>query len=469
MLFLIEIFCLKKHFLKEVLHTMSGEEVKLERGLSARHVEMIALGGTIGTGLFLGAGRSISTAGPAILLVYIITGLFMFWMMRALGEMLLTDPDQTTFVAFIKKYLGKRAGFVIGWTYWIGWITIAMAEVTAISAYMKYWFPNIDGWVWAVIFLGVLFSINIFAVGLFGETEFWFSMIKIIAILAMIATGAIMIMTHAETSAGVASLSNLWSHGFFANGGSGLLSAFQMVFFAFLGIEFVGMTAAESQDPDHVIPKAINSIIMRILIFYIGSLVAIMSIQPWTNYSADESPFVQVFAGIGISAAAGLINFVVLTAAASSLNSAIFTTGRMLFALTSQTEKKGLFGRLNKRSLPMNAIIASTLMIALSAVINYLFPSDAFEVITSVASAAFIGIYASLVLAHIKYRRSDDYKNGDKKFLMPLAPVSNYLTLAFMAMVFLILLFTPSTRITTLLAIAWFVVMGLLSRSKIKD
>ncbi|MCW0953488.1 amino acid permease [Weissella ceti] len=448
---------------------MNSEENKLERGLSARHVEMIALGGTIGTGLFLGAGRSISTAGPAILLVYIITGLFMFWMMRALGEMLLTDPDKTTFVAFIEKYLGKRTGFVIGWTYWLGWITIAMAEVTAISAYMKYWFPDIAGWIWAVVFLAVLFSINIFAVGLFGETEFWFSMIKIIAILAMIATGVIMITTQTETSAGVASLSNLWEHGFFANGGSGLLSAFQMVFFAFLGIEFVGMTAAESMDPDHVIPKAINSIIMRILIFYIGSLIAIMSIQPWTNYNADESPFVQVFAGIGISAAAGIINFVVLTAAASALNSAIFTTGRMLFALTSQQKNNSRFGRLNGRYLPMNAIVASTLLIGLSAVINFLFPSEAFEVITSVASAAFIGIYASLVFAHVKYRKTDDYKNGEKKFLMPLAPFSNYLTLAFMGMVFLVLLFTPATRITTILAILWFGGMALLSRRQVQD
>jgi len=450
---------------------MDGEETKLERGLSARHVEMIALGGTIGTGLFLGAGRSISTAGPAILLVYIITGLFMFWMMRALGEMLLTDPDQTTFVAFIEKYLGKRTGFVIGWTYWIGWITIAMAEVTAISTYMKYWLPNVPGWIWAIIFLVILFSINIFAVGAFGETEFWFSMIKIIAILAMIATGVIMIATHAETSAGVTSLSNLWTHGFFAHNGSGLLSAFQMVFFAFLGIEFVGMTAAESKDPDHVIPKAINSIIMRILIFYVGALVAIMSIQPWTNYNADESPFVQVFAGIGITAAAGLINFVVLTAAASALNSAIFTTGRMLFALASQGEgkKKNPFARLNKRQLPMNAIVASTLLIGLAAVINYLFPSEAFEVITSVASAAFVGIYATLVYAHVKYRRSDDFKNGEKKFMMPLAPFSNYLTLAFMAMVFIVLLFTPATRITTILAIIWFVVLGWLSGRQTDD
>ncbi len=368
---------------------------KLERGLSSRHVEMIALGGTIGTGLFLGAGHSISTAGPAILLIYIITGLFMFWMMRALGELLLTDPDKPTFVGFVEKYLGKKAGFVIGWTYWIGWITIAMAELTAVGTYMKFWFPSVPVWIWEIIFLAALYGINIIAVSAFGETEFWFSMIKIVAILAMIVTGIIMIVMHTKTSAGVTSLSNLWQHGVVAHQGHQILAAFQMVFFAFLGIEFVGMTAAETKDPLKTIPKSINSIIIRILIFYVGALIAIMSIQPWTNYNANESPFVQVFAGIGISAAAGIINFVVLTAAASSLNSSLFTTGRMLFSLSNG---KGYAGKLNRRYIPRNAINISTILIALAAVVNVLFPSNAFDLVTSVASAAFVVIYGGLCL-----------------------------------------------------------------------
>lgn len=438
-----------------------GASQNLERGLSGRHVEMIALGGTIGTGLFLGAGKSISTAGPAILLIYMITGLFMFWMMRALGELLLTDPDEPTFVVFIEKYLGKRAGFVIGWTYWLGWITIAMAELTAIGTYMKFWFPTIPAWIWELSFLGVLFAVNVIAVGAFGETEFWFAMIKIIAILAMIATGIIMILMHTKTSAGVTSLSNLWQHGLVAHHGHDLLSAFQMVFFAFLGIEFVGMTAAEAKNPDKVIPKAINSIIMRILIFYVGALMAIMSIQPWTNYSAHQSPFVQVFSGIGITAAAGIINFVVLTAAASSLNSALFTTGRMLFSLNSAPNRaeQNIFGRLNKRNLPMNAIILSTVLIGSAALINYLLPASAFEVITSVASATFVVIYAVLILAHLKYRRSDDFKQGQKQYLMPGAPYTDYLTLAFLIGIFLILLFTQETQVTAILALVWFAVM----------
>lgn len=442
-----------------------ASQQKLERGLSSRHVEMIALGGTIGTGLFLGAGHSISTAGPAILLVYIITGLFMFWMMRALGELLLTDPDKPTFVGFVEKYLGKKAGFVIGWTYWIGWITIAMAELTAVGTYMKFWFPGIPVWIWEIIFLVALYGINVIAVSAFGETEFWFSMIKIVAIVAMIVAGIIMIATHAKTSAGVTSLSNLWQHGVVAHHGHKLLAAFQMVFFAFLGIEFVGMTAAEAKDPLTTIPKSINSIIIRILIFYVGALVAIMSIQPWTNYSASESPFVQVFSGIGITAAAGIINFVVLTAAASSLNSSLFTTGRMLFSLSNG---KGYVGKLNRRYIPRNAINVSAVLIALAVLVNVFFPSNAFDLVTSVASAAFVVIYGVLVFAHLRYRQSADFKNGEKRFLMPGAPFTDYLTLAFLFGIFMILLFTKSTMPTTLLALAWFVIMIALSR-RVKD
>lgn len=442
-----------------------ASQQKLERGLSSRHVEMIALGGTIGTGLFLGAGHSISTAGPAILLVYIITGLFMFWMMRALGELLLTDPDKPTFVGFVEKYLGKKAGFVIGWTYWIGWITIAMAELTAVGTYMKFWFPGIPVWIWEIIFLVALYGINVIAVSAFGETEFWFSMIKIVAIVAMIVAGIIMIVTHAKTSAGVTSLSNLWQHGVVAHHGHKLLAAFQMVFFAFLGIEFVGMTAAEAKDPLTTIPKSINSIIIRILIFYVGALVAIMSIQPWRNYSASESPFVQVFSGIGITAAAGIINFVVLTAAASSLNSSLFTTGRMLFSLSNG---KGYVGKLNRRYIPRNAINVSAVLIALAVLVNVFFPSNAFDLVTSVASAAFVVIYGVLVFAHLRYRQSADFKNGEKRFLMPGAPFTDYLTLAFLFGIFMILLFTKSTMPTTLLALAWFIIMIALSR-RVKD
>lgn len=440
------------------------EKPQLSRTLSGRHINMIALGGTIGTGLFLGAGDSIQKAGPAILLIYIITGFFVFSMMRALGELLLTDHNQTVFIGFIKKYLGDRAGFIMGWTYWLGWIIIAMAELTAIGKYMQFWLPQTPAWLWELLFLGVLYSMNIIAVKAFGETEFWFALIKIIAIVAMILIGIIMVVFHIRSEAGATQLSTLWQHGLIANHGHNLLAAFQMAFFAFLGVEFVGITAAETKDPLKTIPKSINSIIIRILIFYIGALVAIMTIQPWTNYSANTSPFVQVFSGIGIPAAAGIINFVILTAAASSLNSALFTTGRMIFSLSP---KNSFFSQLNSHYIPMRGINLSTALIATVIGLNYIFPEDAFSMVTATASATFIVIYISLLITHIQYRKSDHFINGQKKFLMPFAPFSNYLTIVFMAGVFLILLLSPATMMTTILSIIWFVVLFIISLYKV--
>lgn len=442
-----------------------SQQQKLSRTLSGRHINMIALGGTIGTGLFLGAGDSIQKAGPTILLVYIITGFFVFSMMRALGELLLTDHSQTVFIGFSKKYLGERTGFVMGWTYWLGWVIIAMAELTAIGKYMQFWFPQTPAWLWELLFLGILYSMNIIAVKAFGETEFWFALIKIVAIVAMILIGVVMVVFHMRSEAGVTKLSTLWQHGLIANHGNNLLAAFQMAFFAFLGVEFVGITAAETKNPLQTIPKSINSIIIRILIFYIGALLAIMTIQPWTNYSANTSPFVQVFSGIGIPAAAGIINFVILTAAASSLNSAMFTTGRMIFSLSP---KNSFFNKLNKHYIPMRGITLSAVLVASVIGLNYIFPEDAFGIVTSTASATFIVIYISLLLTHIKYRKSEQFANGEKLFLMPGAPYSNYLTILFMATIFLILLFSPNTMVTTILAIVWFIVLFTISLYKIK-
>ncbi|CAK1223180.1 L-asparagine transporter or related permease (AnsP) [Fructobacillus fructosus] len=441
---------------------MSEEQQGFARTLSHRHVAMIALGGTIGTGLFLGAGSSISKAGPAILLIYIVTGLFVFAMMRALGELLISDDSKPVFIDFMTQYLGKKAGFVLGWTYWIGWIVIAMTELTAIGTYMHFWFPNMATWPWELAFLIVLYLVNIIAVRAFGEAEFWFSMIKIIAILAMIATGLILALGQIKTPMGKTEFSTLWSHGLVANHGKTLLAAFQMAFFSFLGVEFVGVTAAETKDPLQTIPKAINSIVFRILVFYIGALSAIMIIQPWTNYQAGESPFVQVFSGIGVQSAAALINFVVLTAAASAINSAFFTTGRMLYSLAGP---KSRFGQLDHNHIPRAAINLSTLIVGLSVVVNYFFPTDAFNLISSTASATFLVIYMALMVTHLVYKKKQ--KKGAiekvKGFKLPFAPWSNYLTILFLALIFILMLLSSGTMFTTILAIVWLLMMTIVA------
>lgn len=441
------------------------EKKALSRSLSARHVSMIALGGTIGTGLFLGSGESIHKAGPLILVIYLLTGAFVFLMMRALGELLLSDTHKIIFIDFIKEYLGDRWGFIMGWTYWLGWLVIAMSELTAVGNYMQFWFPHVPAWIWELIFLGALYLINITAVKAFGETEFWFALIKIVAILAIIAAAVIMVLFHTKTNHGYVEFSNLWRFGATSGNLKEIISAFQMAFFSFLGVEFVGVSAAETKDPQTNIPHAINSVIMRILIFYIGALAAIMIIQPWPNYSAGHSPFVQVFGGIGIKAAAGIINFVVLTAAASSLNSSLFTTGRMLYSLCKPTS---YFARLNKSQTPMRAISFSTLLVAAVVIVNYIFPQGAFKLITSIASAGFLVIYMFLMGTHAKYRHSQNFQTSKRRFLMPGAPITDYLTIIFMLIIFGILLFTPETTWTTIATIGWFIIIYLLSFKAVK-
>lgn len=291
----------------------------LQRGLKNRHIQLIAIGGAIGTGLFLGSGKSIHFAGPSILFAYMITGIICFLIMRSLGELLLSNLNYHSFVDFVQDYLGDMAAFITGWTYWFCWISIAMADLTAVGLYTQYWLPGVPQWVPGLIALIILLIMNLATVKLFGELEFWFALIKVIAILALIVIGLVMIFKGFSTSSGVSSFTNLWSHGgLFPNGMHGFILSFQMVVFAFVGIELVGLTAGETENPEKVIPKAINNIPVRVLLFYIGALLVIMSIYPWDIINPSESPFVQVFVAVGIVGAASIINFVVLTSAASA-------------------------------------------------------------------------------------------------------------------------------------------------------
>lgn len=432
---------------------------QLSRGLKSRHVQLIAIGGTIGTGLFLGAGQSIHLAGPAILIAYLVTGLVCFLLMRALGELLLSDLHTHSYIDFIKQYLGDRTGFVAGWTYWVCWITIAMAEITAAGEYMQFWWPKLPQWLPGLIILILLLGLNSINVSAFGETEFWFAIIKIAAILALIAVGIGMVLFSVKTPVGHASLTNLVSYGgFMPHGIKGLVLSFQMVLFSFIGIEMVGMTASETADPKTVIPKAINDIPVRIILFYVGSLFFLMCMYPWKYFSAAHSPFVQVFTNLGIRSAAAIINFVVLTAAASSCNSALFSTGRMLFSLTYDGKSKFAkrMGTLSTRQVPRNALWFSTLVIGLSVILNLLMPGKVFSLIASVSTTCFIFIWGAIVVAHIKYRRQAG-SQAKVKFRMPLFPLSDYFILVFLAFIAVVLCLKFETLIALLVSAVWVV------------
>ena len=442
----------KQHHNDDDNQTKNG----MVRGLQNRHVQLIAIAGTIGTGLFLGAGRSISLTGPSIILVYMLTGVFMYLMMRAIGEMLYMDPDQHTFINFITKYLGKGWGFFSGWSYWVSLVFLGMAEITAVANYVQFWFPSWPAWQIQIVFLFILSSVNLIAVKIFGEVEFWFGMIKIITILALIATGILINITQGFQM--------------FPKGWVSFAMAFQMVFFAYQAIEFVGITTSETANPRKVLPKAIKEIPVRIAIFYVGALIAIMAIFPWQKLPVNESPFVMVFQMAGIKWAAALINFVVLTAAASSLNSTLYSTGRHLFQIAKETPNSKVMKSLKldtlaRNGIPSHAIIVSAIVVCISAFINVL-PgvSDAFALITASSSGVYIAIYILTMLAHLKYRKSQEFMADG--FLMPAYKILNPLTIAFFVFVFVCLFLQKSTVVGAIGSVIWIVVFGIYSNLK---
>ncbi|QHI71676.1 amino acid permease [Aminipila terrae] len=438
-----------------------SENQQLSRGLKNRHVQLLAIGGAIGTGLFLGSGRSIHLAGPSILLAYLITGIICYFIMRALGEVLLSNLHHHSFVDFVQDYFGNGAAFITGWTYWFCWISLAMADLTAVGLYVQFWFPHIAQWVPSLVALVVLLVMNLTAVKYFGEMEFWFALIKVIAILSLIIIGSFMIFKGFSTDAGASSFSNLWKHGgWFPNGVSGFILSFQMVVFAFTGIELVGLTAGETENPERVIPKAINNIPVRIIIFYIGALLVIMSIYPWNSINPEESPFVQVFASVGIASAAGIVNFVVLTSAASACNSGIFSTGRMAFSLAKENNAPASMRKLNRNNIPSTATLFSAAAILLSVILNYIMPEGVFVLITSISTFCFIFIWAMMVLCHLRYRKTNPRLAAKSKFKMPLYPVSNYIILAFIAFVLVVLALNKETRVALFVTPVWFLLLG---------
>ncbi|MBU7460263.1 MULTISPECIES: amino acid permease [Lactiplantibacillus] len=434
------------------------------RALSNRHIQMIAIGGTIGTGLFLGSGSTISKTGPSVMWVYLVLGFFFFLMMRAIGEMFYADPSQHTFVAFISRYLGPSVGHFTGWTYWIGLIFVCMAELTATATYVKFWLPNVPAWLIEISFLLILAAVNLTAARLFGEAEFWFAMIKIVAIVALIVTGIFMMVGHHPTPLGQASIGNLFhNYQLFPHGMANFISAFPMVFFAFQGIEFVSITIGEAKNPHRVIKKAVNETLLRILLFYIGALIVIMGIIPWTSLSPDSSPFVQVFKSAGYPAAAAIINFVVLTSAASSLNSCLFSAGRHFYQLATEmpatSRMRQWFGTISKSGVPAAAIVLSAVLVLVTPVMSLSAATTAvFTIVTGISSDMYLIVYTLAMVAHRKYRLSNDYLEDG--FKMPAYRITSPLTIAFFVLIFASLFFIQADIIGAVGAIVWTLLFG---------
>ncbi|AXE30105.1 aromatic amino acid transporter AroP [Chromobacterium phragmitis] len=442
---------------------MSEAHTGLQRELKNRHIQLIALGGAVGTGLFLGSASVLKSAGPSMILGYAIAGFIAFLIMRQLGEMVAEEPVAGSFSHFAYRYWGRFPGFLSGWNYWVLYVLVSMAELTAVGAYVQYWWPHVPAWLTALVCFVCINGINLANVKSYGETEFWFALIKVAAVIGMIAFGGYLLLS--GTGGPQASVSNLWNDGgFFPHGVKGLFMMMAVIMFSFGGLELIGMTAAEAADPQKTIPKAVNQVIYRILIFYIGSLVVLLSLYPWSKVAAGGSPFVMIFEQIGAGFTAHALNFVVLTAALSVYNSCVYATSRMLFGLAKQGNAPKALGSLDKRGVPVNATLFSAVATFACVILNYLLPGEALGLLMSLVVAALVTNWAMISLTHMKFRRA---KAGQKLVFPSLwHPVSNWVCLAFMVMILGILLFTPGMEVSVYALPIWLGVLWLGFRMK---
>lgn len=455
---------------------MQTEQTGLQRHLKVRHIRLMALGSTIGVGLFLGSASAIQIAGPSILLGYLLAGIVAFIVLRTLGEMAVHEPVAGSFAAYANTYVGPLAGYMVGWGYWTYWIVVGIAEVTAVGIYMGIWFPETPQWIWALSSILMMGLINLIAVKVFGEFEFWFALIKVVAIVAMIALGCSVIFFGFTNDWNPIGLANLWQHGgFFPNGISGMLLSLQMVLFAYVGIEMIGLSAGEAENPRKTIPMAIDSLAWRILIFYMGAIFVILAIFPWNEVGQQGSPFVVMFERIGLREAAGIINFVVITAALSSCNAGIFSGGRLLYALSVNGYAPSTFASLSKYGVPHRAVMATVAVCMTGVVLNYFVPDKAFQYI--MAAVTFVGlmVWIAILITQIQFRRSlTKVQIAELAYRTPWWPYSSWFALAFIALVVVLMGFHEDARIALVLGpcllavyLAMFYIVGLHRKTKL--
>lgn len=434
-----------------------GEKQELKRGLKNRHIQMIALGGAIGTGLFYGSAQTIELVGPAVMLSYAIGGLFIFLVMRCMGEMTVHTPVSGAFSTFAYKYWGKMAGFISGWNYWFCYIAVSMAEVTAVGIYINYWLPDVPQWVSGFLMFVVITIINLIGVKAFGEIEFWGAIFKVGAVILMILFGLAIIFFGFGNGGNAIGFANLVAEGgFLPKGISGLMLSLVVVTFAFGGVELIGITAGEAENPDKTIPKAINQVLYRILIFYVGSMFVLVTLFPWNKVGLDGSPFVMIFDQLGIPAAATILNFIVLTATFSAYNSCLYSNARMLFGLAEQGNAPKFLLKVGKTGVPTRSVLFSSAIVGISVILNAFLPGQVFGIVMSIAVLAIVINWIMILITHNKFRKTLSASEIEKlKFKMPFYPYSNYITMGYLFMLLGLMAFLPSFRVSLYLAPVW--------------
>ncbi|MFI0915530.1 amino acid permease [Streptomyces abikoensis] len=441
--------------------------------LKPRHVNMIAIGGAIGTGLFLGAGGRLAEAGPSLFVAYAVCGVFAFLVVRALGELVLYWPSSGAFVSYAREFLGEKGAYTAGWMYFLNWATTGIADITAVATYTHYWrlFSDVPQWVIALVALAVVLTVNLISVRIFGELEFWFAIVKVGALVVFMGIGIFLLATRHPIDGAVPGPALISGNGgIFPNGLLPMLLIIQGVVFAYASVELVGVTAGETENPEKIMPKAINSIMWRVGLFYVGSVVLLSMLMPWSSYSVGQSPFVTVLSRIGVPAAGDVMNLVVLTAAMSSLNSGLYSTGRILRSMAVNGSAPRFTARLSRTHVPYGGILLTSGMCVLGVGLNFVVPADAFEIVLNLAALGILATWGMIMICHLLFwRKTRSGALTRPSYRLPGSPWTELVTLAFLVSVLALMYADGGAARTTVLCVpliaaaliaGWYAVRG---------
>lgn len=432
-------------------------------GLSHRHLHFIALGSAIGTGLFYGSAGAIQAAGPSVLIVYLLGGAVVYFMLRALGEMAVRNPITGSFAEYARQHLGNWAGYITGWMFAFEMIIVCLADLSAIGVYMKMWFPDTSQWVWVAVTLLIVGAANLVTVKAFGELEFVFTLVKVGAVIAMILGGAAILIFNLGNGAHNHGVDNLWNDGgFMPNGVGGLVASFILVLFAFGGTEIIGVAGTEAEHPERSVPKAINTVPMRILLFYVLAITIILILNPWRTITGDESPFVQIFSSLGVTWAAALLNIVVISAALSAINADLFGAGRVLTGLAKQRLAPPVMGKI-VRGIPVMTTVILVFVLIVGVALNAALPDQVFKIVASLATFATVYVWLMILLAHVASRRNLTPSDvAALKYRVPFWPFGQYFAIAFILGTFGIMAWIPDYHVALVVGVGFLAVMSAL-------
>lgn len=439
----------------------------LERKVKSRHLTMIAFGSSIGTGLFLGSADSIKYAGPAVLFSFAIVGVIVYFLMRMLGEMAVQHPISGSFSAYSREYIGKRAGFITGWNWWFTTIVVGMVELTALGTFLDYWFPAIPHWLTALVTLLVVTGLNVMNVGVFAETEYWLSLAKVTALVLMILLGlALVFGLGPEPAIGT---KNLTEHGgFMPNGISGVIFALVAVTFTFGGVMSIGTAAGEAENPQKAIPRAVNSVIWRILVFYIGGIGVILLLAPWDEQDSSQSPFIRVLDGVGFQGAATALNVVIVIAVSSVINTMTYSGARTLRDLARNGQAPPFLGATSAKGLPLRALLVDASLMGIVVILNYFFEGKIFAVLLAIIVGTELITWAGICISHLNFRRRENPDGTRSAYPAPLYPVANWVCIAFFALILVLMGILPEYRMGLMTLIGWILALGVIWQFKLR-